>query len=482
MVFVNSVRLNLITYMEMIKMVSSIWYLKHFRSMKKITFIYCIVLSLLLLGSCRDYVEIEPESNERELKYTSDFRALVNSYSNFEYAWSYPIISSDDTEFDDSYQYTVSDIIGRIYTWDDYFFVEDNQDSDWSNLYKAIYYCNVIIDGVMDSEKGTSSEKIEIMAEAKVHRAFAYLCLVNMYAPHYSSSAKDEKSVPLLLTPDLFASLSRATVQEVYDQIIEDLTTAIDPLPEQPEFNVLASKISAYAVLARTYLYMGNYQLALENAQYALDIQSSLIDFNDIASNPYSYPVKLENPEIILSKKALYSYINKPLSNDLISLLDDNDLRKSVYTISGSSVYPTFDGYTFGIYTYSYSNGVNMGPSVPEMYLIKAECQARLDAVGTDAVATINELRKKRFLSGSDYEIVVGNGESALDYVLRERRIELMGRGFRWVDMKRLYLEDPSSAPVSRTYRGETITFDSETDFVYPIFSDYIDLNPELGE
>ena len=449
--------------------------------MKKINIIYYTVISLLVFSSCRDYVEIEPESNSRELKYTSDFRALANTYSNVESGWSYPLISSDDVDFDDSYQYTVSDIIGRMYTWSNYFFVEDNQDSDWSGLYKAIYNCNVIIDGVMDSKDGTVAEKEEIMAEAKVNRAFAYLCLVNMYAPHYSSDSKDENGVPLLLTPDLFASLNRASVEAVYHQIIKDLTEAVDILPESTEFNVLPSKVAAYAVLARTYLYMANYQLAMQNAQKALDIQHTLIDFNEIAGNPYSYPVLLENPEVILSRKAAYSYVNKPLSEELVNLLVEDDLRNNVYMISGSMIYPSFTGYAFGINTYSYSNGVNMGPSVPEMYLVKAECQARLeDPQG--AIATINILRENRFASGSGFEIVLGDGESALDYVLRERRMELMGRGFRWFDMKRLFLEDPSVAFNSRTYRGETISFDPEEDFVYPIFSDYIDMNPELGE
>ncbi len=448
--------------------------------MKKLIYIYS-ALSLLILASCRDYVEISPEGDSRVLKYTSDYRALANTYSSFEYGWDYPLISSDDTEFDENYQNSVSDIVGRIYTWSDYIFEEGNQDTDWSNLYKQIYNCNVITDGVMDSEDGTESEKKEILAEAKVNRAFAYLSLVNMYAPHYSDETKTEKSVPLLTTSDLFTPLNRASVEDVYNQIISDLTSAVDVLPETPEYNVLPSQAAAYALLARTYLYMGKYQQALDNAQNALDIQNTLIDFNDIASNPYAYPAKLQNPEIILSKVALYGYINTPLSSDVLSLISTNDLRNNVYTVPGYYFYPSFEGVAYGVNTYSYSNGVNMGPSVPEMYLVKAECQARLnDADG--AIETVNALRAKRFTTDSDYEVVLNAGGNALDYALRERRIELMGRGFRWFDMKRLYLEDSSIAPVSRTYRGETITFDPATDFVFPIFKDYIDKNPELGE
>lgn len=456
--------------------------------MKKNKIHYILVL-FLVFGSCREYVEVEPVGNSRELIYDTDYRRLANNYTTFEYGWSYPLVSCDDTYFNIGVQNAVSDIIGRIYTWPDFFFEEGLQDADWSNCYLAIYNSNVITDGVMDSKGGTETEKKETMAMAKVHRAFAYLSLVNCYAPHYSVTSLTKKAVPLLLTSDLFTPLNRATVGEVYTQIVKDLTEALPYLPELPEFNVLPSQVSAYALLARTYLFMAAYDKALTNAQKALELQSTLIDFNAYASDPYSYPVLEENPEVILNKKATYAYYGAPLSDGLLALVVENDLRKDVYLTSGDNYitsnnfgFGDMDDFTFGLNFYSYTNGVNIGPSVPEMLLIKAECQARLND-GDGAIATINSLRAKRFDSTSDYEVVLGIGESALDYVLRERRIELMGRGFRWFDMKRFNLEIVREITVERVLGDKTYTLEPNSEgYVYPIFQDYITLNPELGE
>jgi tetratricopeptide (TPR) repeat protein len=451
-------------------------------NMKKLAIAYFILLAALISG-CRDYVEIDPVGNGRELIYTSDYRALTNNYTIMENGWSYPLISCDDAEFSESYADLVSDIWGRVYTWNDFFFESDNQDADWSNLYKSIYNCNVVSDGVMGSVAGTMDEKQEILAEARVHRAFAYLTLVNMYAPHYNTAtASTDNAVPLLLTSDLYASLKRATVANVYKQIITDLTEALKYLPKVAEFNVLPSKASAYALLARAYLYMGDYSEALSNAQASLDLQSSLLDLNQYASNPYSYPVKLENPEILLSKQATFSFTGSPLNKDVLDLLTDNDLRYDVYTAPGNLFSPNHSGRSFAIQLYSSTNGINVGPSVPEMMLIKAECLAR-EGDETKAIETLNTLRSKRFNSSTSYNISLREGENALTYVLTERRIELMGRGFRWFDQKRLNLEEGRQMTVTRTFDSQTYSLEPNSEgYVYPIFQEYINKNPELGE
>ncbi len=449
--------------------------------MKNFKIQYILIL-LITLSGCSDYVEIDYVGNERELTYTDDYRYLMNDNLVLETGWSSPLLSSDDVEFPEDYQATVSDVWGRIYTWQSYFYVEGNQDTDWANLYKTIYSCNVISDGVMSSKAGTEAEKSGILAEAKVHRAFAYLALVNMYAPHYNAAtAASTKSVPLLVTSDLYTALNRATVENVYKLIISDLTEALPNLPQTPEFNELPSKAAAYALLARTYLYMGNYDAALTNAQSALDIKGTLIDLNDYAFNPYGYPVKLENSEIILSKKASFGFDGAPLSDDLLSLVTANDIRNDVYIAAGSNFYQNpHSGVSYGIGSYSYTTGINCGPSVPEMMLIKAECQARTSNPD-GAIETINSLRAKRF--STDSSITLGTGESALDYVLNERRIELMGRGFRWFDMKRFNLEAGKETTLVRTFDSQTYTLSPNEDTsVYPIFTDYISKNPELGE
>lgn len=107
-----------------------------------------------------------------------------------------------------------------------------------------------------------------------VGRAFEYLTLVNAYGKHYDAeTAQTDPGVPLLLDEDINkTNLTRATVQQVYDQIKADLDQASLNLPERPVLNAnRASRPVGYGMLARMYLYMGDYEQALENARLSLE-------------------------------------------------------------------------------------------------------------------------------------------------------------------------------------------------------------------
>ncbi|WP_343615680.1 RagB/SusD family nutrient uptake outer membrane protein [Flavobacterium sp.] len=442
------------------------------------------ILPALLLNSCRDYVEVEQVGNNRILKYTSDYRAIANAYNDISGSGGIYLLANADVEFPTTYQNSVSTIWANSYTWQDRIYDPSQGDSDYIGLYKAIYYSNVLLDGVMSSEKGTDAEKKEIYAEAFVHRAFAYLQLVNTYGPQFDpASANSEKAVPLLLKPELFSSLERSTVGQIYDQIISDLKSALaNDIQDTTPFNVLPSKKAVYALLARTYLYMGQYQLSLENAEKALQMQNGLIDLKTFATG-YSYPVLIQNPEVIFSKTLLLTYNRAPLSNDLLSSFGTNDLRYDYYTIAGNvAISPTYTGRGFGIATYSNTNGINVGVSVPEMYLIAAECYARTGQT-QKAVDYLNILRAKRFRANAAYQVSATTSTEALNLVLTERQKEFIGRGFRWFDQRRLNLDPAFQKTYTRIFKGNTFTLAPNSDgYVFPINQNYIDLNPELGK
>ena len=68
-----------------------------------------------------------------------------------------------------------------------------------------------------------------------------------------------------------------------------------------------------------------------------------------------------------------------------------------------------------------------------EMYLIKAECQLQN---GGDALATINQLRAARAISGQDNSL---KGSVDINTILDERALELCGEQQRWFDLKRTH-------------------------------------------
>ena len=91
------------------------------------------------------------------------------------------------------------------------------------------------------------------------------------------NTANTDLGLPLRLNPDVNQKSVRATLQETYQQILEDVHTAVSLLPEKQIAVTRASKATALGLLARTYLYMGEYSNALKYANEALAINGVVI-------------------------------------------------------------------------------------------------------------------------------------------------------------------------------------------------------------
>jgi len=449
---------------------------------------YSIILFALAitLASCRKYVEID-QLSVRTLKYTSDFRNTMNNNGVLEGNYSYPILSGDDIEITDATrQNSLGDILGNVYSWAPKYTSDSQSDADWDKLYKTIYVCNQVLDGVLTSQGGTEAEKQRIYAEALVHRAYTYLVLVNMYGKQYNAAtASTDLGVPLLTTPNLFTKLNRAPVADVYKQILNDLRTSISRLPALAEYNVRPAKVSGYAIFAKTYLNMRDFGNAALYADSALALQSGLLDLKTYENTPGTIPVRLLNPEIIFSKISNVVYQATSLSNDLLTSLGTTDLRYKLFTDMGSRFRGQFSSSFTGRASTKYLINefvINNGPTVPEMMLIKAECLARAGKTD-DAIQIVNNLRIKRFTTANYVPLTAASASEALRIVVEEKRREFFGTGTRWFDQKRLTLDNDFAITKNRSFKGINYTLQPNSNlYLYPIGDKYILLNPELQQ
>lgn len=126
----------------------------------------------------------------------------------------------------------------------------------WRGSYNIMLHINKLLANV---EEGESNETIlQAKAEALFMRALTYFNLVRLYGKPYDQNPQQSLGVMLVLTDDVGSSFApeRASVAEVYAQIVADLEAAI-PLFSQQKTNSYASEQAAYALLSRVYLYMG---------------------------------------------------------------------------------------------------------------------------------------------------------------------------------------------------------------------------------
>ncbi|NMN35069.1 RagB/SusD family nutrient uptake outer membrane protein [Pedobacter sp. SG918] len=452
-----------------------------------------IIAGLLAFSGCKKYVDIKTQGNLVP-KETQNYRYLLNASSSLERSPSLFELASDDINIVDASQLNSLNSLFygyylRAYSWQPVIYQVGNvsyeQDDNWNAEYSLIFYCNTIINE-LPASNGTDNEKAALTAEALVHRADAYLNLVNLYGkPYNASTAGTDLGVPLILTQTLSQKLNRASVQAVHNQIIADLTTAIPSLPNTQAYNTLPSKVSAYALLARCYFYMKDYANASKFADQALAVRSTLNDLGTItAVTTANYPRRVFDPEILLSKTPINGTISFTptayrLSDELVGLLGTKDQRYTLFTVPASTISADYTGRYF-YRDRAIGEARNVGPSVPEMMLIKAEALARSgDAAG--AMLLVNNLRVKRFKPADYVALTAASAADAVVKVVEERRREFFGRPLRWWDMRRLKNEAPFQRTYTKTFSGVTYTLDPNSDrYVFPIAEFLTNLNPEL--
>jgi len=343
---------------------------------------------------------------------------------------------------------------------------------DWENGYKRILSANVILDGMaqIKPEMAEQQDWNTVKGGALFFRAFDFFNLAQQYCvPYQSGTANGELGLPLRLDYDVNIYLKRSTLRQTYERIIADLEIAADLLGTSPLFKTRPSKEAAYALLARTYLAMGDYESAGEYADLALQIQSALLDYSKLNAAA-SFPISRFNAEVIFHSTFYYGIFNPSrmfVVPELYAEYVTGDLRKIVFfTANGLS----FKG--------SYNGDRNLfgGLATDELYLIRAEAKARAgDLPG--ALADLNMLRRNRW-TGAYVDLTSEDPDVVLNHVVKERRRELLFRGIRWTDLRRLNTDSRFAVALSRTINGGTYTLPPDDKrYVLPIDEEEIRLS-----
>jgi hypothetical protein len=442
------------------------------------------LLIIALNFSCKKqqdaYLNIKANNSDITPTTLSDFQALLDKDEVMND--NYPVAglaSSDNFYIPNNKWPVVNAFTQSLYIWGTDIW-HNPEALEWNYPYELIEYANVVLDGLKSISQNTSNQAAYNNAKgtALFFRAFAFYNLSSEFCkPYTASSASVDLGIPLRLTSDPNAASVRATVQQTYDQIVSDLKLAISLLPETQIKITRPTSIAANALLAKVYLSMEDYSNALTYANATLNKKNDLIDYNNTSLvNPAStkpFPaVPGNNPEIIFyatSNTYLTIFPNAISRGNVDSLLirsyQVNDNRLSVLFASNGVGTYRFKG------TYDEYSGHNFcGLATNEIYLIRAECNARANNI-TSALSDLNTLLSKRFATNTFIPLNTNNEDTALVWVLKERRKELpFTSNVRWEDLRRLNKDPRFAVTLKRIVLGVTYTLPpNDPKYVLPI-------------
>lgn len=381
------------------------------------------------------------------------------------------------------------------YAWD---YRHENRNSTyykvnfiWDFLYETVNQANIIIKGVEESEFSESSKKL-LSAEARALRAWSYFNLVREYQ-HTLRANPNAPGIPVYTEPASIESIgsSRGSVQDVYDQIVDDLDNALQNL-DPSGARVLKSNINinvAYGIMARVKLEMGQWEDAKKTAIAAREGYTLAADqygdgFNKIENPEWLWGFPQRNDQTIYYGSPasfidhfVLGYNNVYVNDDFVNLFSDTDIR-NLFLAGFYAGAPTDYYYyitTKFVQNEDFSDDIVM-MRVAEMYLIEAEAKAELGE--SDAEDVLFALQSNR-----DPNAVRSGktGQALIDEILVERRKELFGEiGVSFIDTKRRQL------PLTRTgNHPDAYKFDfpaNSDQFILRIPQGEIDSNENISE
>lgn len=437
--------------------------------MKRIITVLLLVSTVLILSCEDDFLGKKPSKSLVVPSTLEDFQAILdNADEVMNVVPGIGMISSDDAFTSlQVWQALFTATERNAYTWSKDVF-EGEVNADWETPYRQIFYANIVLDGLNEVKVNSANEQQwqQIKGSALFFRAHAFFQLAGLFADPYDPNVSSTPGIPIRLTSDVNAPVVRASLSETYRQIIDDLQEAEALLPTQSNYKTRPTREAAYALLARTYLLMGDYGHVDEFASKALEQNDFLIDYNTLDVN-LARPIPRMNNEIIFYAAVIsygYTFQSTTYVDTLLySQYATDDLRTRIFFRPRASNRYSFKG------TYTSTAILFGGIARDEVYLMRAEARARLNN-GVGALQDLNRLLSSRWKTGKYVPATQQNQTALLDIILKERRKELVCRNTRWSDLRRLNKEGIYNATLQRTIAGVSYSLPpNDARYTFPI-------------
>ena len=345
----------------------------------------------------------------------------------------------------------------------------------WLRAYSAINTCNNILEAI---NVVNEEDRDRVRGEALFIRGAIYFELVRFYGlPYAAGNAALNPGVPVVLTPTRQVTaedlVPRNSVEEVYQQVLSDLTTAEELLPESNGF--FARNYVASAMLSRVYFQMERFADARDAANRAIEVatengKSLISNYMDAFNNESDsqedlFTIQVNAQDPVNNMHLFYSTPDFggrdgdiAILDNHINLYEDGDERLDQFVVRAGE--RRTDKWRDQFRNVKVIR-------LAEMYLTRAEANFReATSIGTTPLEDINRIRER---VGLDEKVTL-----SLDDILMERRLELAHEGHFIHDVKRTRGTIQDNNTTSLQY-----SFD-DPQMVMPVPQREMDANPEL--
>ena len=440
-----------------------------------------ILLSVLVcsfivavLTSCDSFLDITPTGKVIASTCEEYREMLTNEYNSFSKDRYMTTIRTDEVKLTSAVASSELDAYLDLWLWKD----EDPSPTttyfSWRNYYHNIYIANYIIEHQGEITDATAKEVSQLVGEAYMMRAYNHFLLVNLYAePYTHCNPATTRGVPMMLEADVNAIPPSSSVETVYQQVLADVTEAtrhLNVAEWEEGKNYRFNTVSAEALRARTYLYMGRWQEALTAAEKVIATHGAL---EDMTVSTSLLPDNYKSVENIVALEQfstnMSTVIDQPDANFINTMYKSGDQRKTKYFKKATSTTYTLKKKDENSYS-SFRSA--------EAYLTAAEAACQLGDLSKAVNDFLMPLWKKRLnasaLSAETALVAPMTQAELLQEIYDERARELAFEGHRWYDLRRT-----THKALTRSYGGQTYTLTPEK-YTMRFPTEAVESNPEI--
>ena len=483
--------------------------------MKKIKIAAIAALASLCAVSCQGFLETNPTSSVSDNQVFTSFQganaALNGCYNLLHFSAGSRADLNGYISQICTFDATGEDLIvyGGWYGYDYNFWGHQRGDifksqGLWWYYYVLINNLNSVIYYTPKIESASEAEINNIVGQALAMRGWSYFMLAQLFQHTYQlSHPRNMPGVPIYTEPttDQTEGKPRGTIDDTFNQILDDLTKAETMLSgySRTAKNHVDQSV-AQGILARVYLVMQDWSKAAEyaakaRAKYPLTTNEQWnAGFNDISTPSWMWGL-MQDEENQLTANGDYgpfalwaNWVTRNggdfwsfncfyLPDAFVNLFEENDIRRQQMWFKADAGYGLYCSNKF----YQLTDGKKLVPAgfpymrSDEMLLIEAEAKAHMPGSEAEAQALVGQLQAMRGETPT-----IKTGDSLVEDILLERRKELYGEGFAWLDIIR------NCKPIVREgnhdqYSGAVKIPAKSWRFVYQIPNNEILNNPNIN-